>query len=220
MTSTGLFLLMVAAGSLPDQCLLGPANCAALKQMDADHEARCRRFRDTAAVLRPACDHGRGDNCLELAELMSSCRHEETIEETLDLYIRACALGEPNACMRAGDRASSPAARKSWYRRTLAIYEKECANGDAVACHALSSWLFNGSFGTERDQSRAAELAAQSCRMGLVDACYHASMLFKMGPGTIEVDEKRAEELMKLNCRPGRQHFACTATGTRPTPLP
>lgn len=205
----GLLLLTVTMSSLPEMCLIGPANCAALKQIDSDLESRCRRFRDVRAVLAPACDHGRGDNCLELADLIRSCVKDYDAEHVLDLYIHACARGEAIACMRAGQRASAPASRNSWYQRAFAIYEKDCAKGRAVACNAMSYWLYDGMHGVERDHVRAAELAAQSCEMGLTDVCYRAAMLFEQGPGTIEVDEKRAAALLRLGCPHGSRNFWC-----------
>lgn len=209
MMSVGILMVALGAGSLPSECLLGPANCEVLERADAAATAGCLRYRTDAAMMRAACDQGRAESCLELGNLTLSCDDESQNDRALDLYIRACALEAPTGCMRAGDRASSPAARNSWYQRTAEIYERGCANGDAVSCFALSAWLYDGLYGVGRDMPRAAELAANACRTGLLDACYRAAALYEAGPGDIVVDRRRAAELRALNCPPGRSHFSC-----------
>ncbi len=204
MTATGLLLLMVSAGSLPDGCLIGPANCALFERQETERVLRCLRYGQAQTVLTSACEQGESDECLELANLVEDCEASPKPERVTDLLIRACALGSPTGCVRTGDRASSPAARNSWYQRAAAIHEKNCEAGEAAACHSLSYFLINGLHGTKRDERRGAELAARACRLGLVQACRQAARLFRSGPGEIEVDERRADELMELGCPPGR----------------
>lgn len=190
-------LAPLIAGSLPTQCLLGPADCELLRINEAAAKARCARYEQSGRDIESVCRQGHVEECLELGELTTYCDAPERAEQ---FYLLACALGAPSGCMRVGDRASSEAARNAWYQRAGEMYEAWCMAGDPAGCSAIANWLYDGMYGMTRDMPRAAELLAKACLGGLASACFRSSRMFESAYGDIEHDAKRATELLKVGC--------------------
>jgi hypothetical protein len=66
-----------------------------------------------------------------------------------------------------GDKVGSPENLPSY----IALQEKNCAQGDAMACQDEADARLAGCAGTPQDRDRGMALVKRSCELGLPEAC-------------------------------------------------
>ena len=157
-----------------------PAFVATLSQCPASaFRASSTRYRsDSSCARKPnaclnRCLKGDQSSCFNLANAMQTAAPlEEESQFTYPLYMRACALGNANACVN----AAATARNGSWRPGTrpaqatapacqLATYTEACANGAAWGCYMEGNIHRDGAPGTRRNPDRAEALYARACNL-------------------------------------------------------
>ncbi len=174
----------------------------------------------TPAGLQARCDRGELASCAELAGMFQwgSGGVTADLERARSLAQRACDGGSARGCDQLAllyrqEQAPLPpnTTIDAFERRVLAMYDAECARGDAFACDHLRSAYEHGTppIGTpDGDKAadyrrRATDLYRAECARGVADACTHHGLL-------VEHDEAAAS--LSRGCD-GGDAWACYLLG-------
>ncbi|MBS8228451.1 hypothetical protein [Vannielia litorea] len=168
-----------------------PAFVATLRQCPATVYRRSNTtYRsDSSCARKPnaclnRCLKGDQSSCFNLAHAMQTAAPlEEESQFTYPLFMRACALGNANACVN----AAATARNGSWRPGTrpaqatapgcqLQTYTEACTRGAAWGCFMEGNIYRDGAPGTRRNAARAEALYRRACtlspRSGACKAAY------------------------------------------------
>jgi TPR repeat protein len=150
-----------------------------------------RKDAETRIVTHDEASCGRGDvvACRRFCAALGGTDKKRVLS-ALDLACRAKVAGAcAEACALLGDGEGDAAARASYGRMALSLYDEGCAQGDAKAClaagraRALGSWV-------PADGKRAAADLARGCTLGELTACCEAGLALEA------IDAASAKEMM------------------------
>jgi hypothetical protein len=133
------------------------------------------------AAQEQKCKQSDGEACLDRAHAhLGGCGGaEKNRERALELFLRACELGQPDGCTAYVESTPprrwgifSNSKRKSAATRAVDLVQKSCLAGDAERCAMLERWHRGGRYGLSPGRTDGAERTlAAACLQGRESAC-------------------------------------------------
>ena len=177
--------ILVGEGPLHDACSGGDLQkCHAQAVLLEAGDAAERR--DALTAFQFGCLLKHAPSCTGLARMYG----QESGGGVMETLREACDGGEPEACVRVGDRSV----------RELAVgyYERACEADHGNGCHKLAMSMRKG-WVIEENMSRAAELDERACELGSTEGCLSAGQAYMFGSG-VDVDEAKGAQLLDKSC--------------------
>jgi TPR repeat protein len=139
---------------------------------------------DDLATCARECDAGSADRCRRLAVsyALGQTAPKNEVYAT-SLYEQACSMGDPAACVFAGQMHEYAHGVPKDDRAAAGFYETSCKLGWAVGCYNLAIMTESGR-GLPADRSKAAELYGVACKAGATQACDKESELRALPAGS------------------------------------
>ena len=184
--------LRAEAGSARQGCSEGELQaCLQLARIYAREHAQ-ERVLLAAHILKPFCDGGDGETCMEIASL-----HPRAPPQKIEIYAQACENGSRAGCLWQTrlDPSLAPAER-------LSPLQDACVEGSVFACRMQAELLYTeaGRFETKRkDRERARALFLFACDGGDIEACFqrgnHLAEVARRSTSSDEVLDEAREYL-------------------------
>src|SRR5436190_13504673 len=180
-----------AVQALEDKCISHDVQaCVDLAEaLDRGHFID-RDFVRADALREAACNDKHAHACYVVAQA------QREPAKALELYGKACKLGDAHACLEVGKRSgkwedtrhgqdlqraacergevvecTNEVAGKSTWSRAVVVLEKRCTEVGGVACWDLANAIENGKGGLEPDPAHVRELKLRACDSGDGLAC-------------------------------------------------
>jgi len=147
-----------------------------------------------------------------LAQEASELETDEGAARAFRLFLHACALGDLQSCLIAGDAQFEGIGTVVDHGGAVTSYRQSCEAGYAAGCNRLALRYLYGE-GVEKDPGQAVELFRSACDGGLMLACGNLGHRFLNGEG-VPKDSKAAAESYRVGCDGGYAP-ACTSLGHR-----
>jgi len=190
-----------AAGPLHKACAGGDLEkCHAQAVIIEGGDAGDRRAALTA--FQYGCLLKHAPSCNGLARLYGNVDAELSDARVMDALREACDGGEPEACIRIGDRAPRS--------RAVGYYERACEADNGNGCHKLADEIRRG-WMIEDNVVQAAELDEKACELGSAKGCLSAGQAFLFGSG-VEKDEGKGLGYLEKACN-DKQREGCRVMG-------
>ena len=119
---------------------------------------------------------------------------------------KACNAGDGDACNHLGmwdetggvmGNDKDPAQAAAWYSRAVAIYSRNCNNGNMSECTSLGD-LYS-SEGVMKDFDRAVAFLHKGCDGGDIRGCLFLGYMYRDGKG-VSKDASQAVALIRRGC--------------------
>lgn len=157
-------------------------------------------------LFEKACAAKHGPACTQVGMMYESGRGRVVAKDgkkALELYARACDLGDGRACQLRGNAAGNA----NDYKLALDYFKRGCAKNDGIAC-AQQAWYTEKGHASAPDPKAARVLYDKSLRLlegkcpgnGLM--CFVRGYLYDKGIG-VTVDAQKAQASYRLSCAEG-----------------
>lgn len=148
------------------------------------------------------CDRGHTEACAWVAR--SHAASEDTADQALDAWKRACLLHSVEGCRQAG-----PALEDVRPAEAMQVHRMGCALGDGNACGRLGLMLL-----AQDEVEEAVGHLDAGCDAGVVDACVEVGLL-RIEGRNVDADPRRALSNLERGCPEDgkRDAEACHAVG-------
>lgn len=149
-------------------------------------------------LMQQACTAERASACAAIARWTEAKPSTKNDVAVLQLYRKACDLGDHGACADVAERVRDTGESMS---TALALAQRACQKGSSKGCYILASMLFRGE-GCEADEARAEANYRLACDEDYGDACNDLGILHHEVAGTAAKDP-RIKELYRKACDHG-----------------
>lgn len=177
-------------------------------------EKKCRLTNDQNActglawAYLAACERESSPDshaCVSLGDLYAAGVGVPKIDEnrSVDLYYRACKLGNTRGCFTSGMCFSNGIGVKTDLKRASEAFALACRKGHPTACHQLAKAYTSGK-GVPKDRSKALYIFNLACEMGSTASCANAGSFYMNGIGGPK-NEVLALKRLKHACQLGDQ---------------
>ena len=155
------------------------------------------------------CEGGSGSACIAVADRLEALTERSEAQDVAlyELYVEACALGEPEGCQRLGSgyvygpRENRAPQRAHW------ILVNACDRGDSYACYIAGFTLVEGGLG-EADEAGALPLLNKGCDLDHANCCGQVGLMHEFGVGT-PLDRGAAYPYFEKACQLGEAQVGC-----------
>ncbi len=198
-----------AADTADTACAAGAIEgCTALGRAYETGAGRPQNRPVAELLYRQGCDGADAQGCLQLGKLLRAVRSSEDVSEVATYFIRACLLGNLEACeIKASDRADGVLGPPDLHAAET-LRRANCAAGFALSCRRLAMELIRPER-SEPERIEGGTMIDAMCRSRDRDACEIAIAFWRAIEGG---DGPETARYLALHCDAGAA-YSCTALG-------